>query len=534
MAIALVGALLLVVQWAHGRMLWLDEEMIAINIRDRSFGALAGRLSLGQAAPYGWLAIQRVILLTAGSSERALRCLPMAFGIATLATATWIGRRWMSVWGAAALTFLCAFGQWLSFHALELKHYSADACFGLLLPALAVRATESDSSDFNRRITTWWLVAAASQWIANGALFVAPASAAVLMVVATRRYGVRSAIRAMRPAAIWLVSFAANYAVALGPARTSEFLQSYWAPAFPPADAGFVATLNWLGAQFAPLAVKPGGTGFVVAFWTAAAVGFTVGRTRSSRAVFAWTFSLVPVAAFAWVGLRLVPMSERLTLWITPPLYVGIALAVDVAAAGLVAGISQRRVIRAAVAALALTALAVFFADVYARGMTYVSLASQTANHEVDDRGAVTWLARQQQPGDVWVTTRNALPAIWWYADPARATVMEASFTADSAACRTNDVAAQLTSRRGRRLLVYFGFGHDASPEFDDALLATLSDHGHVIGYRRFGETGHALVVEVGEASTRAVTLAALAGSPRGRPLTRLEGCVVLEAANQW
>src|SRR5262245_51411590 len=98
-------------------MLWLDEEMIAINLRDRSFAGLAGPLSLAQAAPYGWLAMQRAVLLVFGPGERALRFLPMAFGVATLATAVWIGRRWMRTAGATALAFLCAFGQWLSFHA---------------------------------------------------------------------------------------------------------------------------------------------------------------------------------------------------------------------------------------------------------------------------------------------------------------------------------------------------------------------------------------------------------------------------------
>ena len=130
------GAILLVVQWSWGRMLWLDEEMIAINIRDRSFRELAGALSLGQAAPYGWLVIERALLLVFGAGERALRLVPMVFGVATLASALWIGRRWMSTAGATSLVFLCAMGQWVAFHALELKHYSADTCFGLLLPAL--------------------------------------------------------------------------------------------------------------------------------------------------------------------------------------------------------------------------------------------------------------------------------------------------------------------------------------------------------------------------------------------------------------
>jgi hypothetical protein len=37
------GALLLVAQWAGGGPLWLDEEMIAIKFRERTF--LRGRMS---------------------------------------------------------------------------------------------------------------------------------------------------------------------------------------------------------------------------------------------------------------------------------------------------------------------------------------------------------------------------------------------------------------------------------------------------------------------------------------------------------
>src|SRR5215468_1402440 len=111
-------------------MLWLDEEMIAINLRERTLSQLAGRLSLGQAAPYGWLALERGMLVTLGEHERALRAVPLAFGVALLVVSVWVGRRWMAVAGATTLAFLCAAGQWVWFHALELKHYSADTCFG--------------------------------------------------------------------------------------------------------------------------------------------------------------------------------------------------------------------------------------------------------------------------------------------------------------------------------------------------------------------------------------------------------------------
>jgi len=192
--------------------------MIAKNVRDRSFAQLAGRLSLGQAAPYGWLAAERAILLTAGSGERASRFVPMAFGVATVMVALWVGLRWFTSLGAAALVFLFVFGQWISFHPLELKHYSADVCFGLLLPALVVWALESGPAECPLRAMIWWVVASASQWISNGALFVIPVSAAVLVGAAVHRFGSRVALRAAAPAVIWAASFALNYVVALGPA----------------------------------------------------------------------------------------------------------------------------------------------------------------------------------------------------------------------------------------------------------------------------------------------------------------------------
>src|SRR5437667_5398037 len=113
--IASIGAVLLVYQWAGARPLWLDEQMIAINLRERGLASLTGPLWLGQSAPFGWLALQRAVILVLGTGERALRLVPLIFGLGTLATAVWIGRRWMGAIGPAVLALLCSFGQWLSF-----------------------------------------------------------------------------------------------------------------------------------------------------------------------------------------------------------------------------------------------------------------------------------------------------------------------------------------------------------------------------------------------------------------------------------
>jgi hypothetical protein len=67
--IALASAAVDTYQWTRAAPIWLDEEMIAINIRDRSFTDLAGPLWLGQSAPYGWLVVERAAILTLGTGS---------------------------------------------------------------------------------------------------------------------------------------------------------------------------------------------------------------------------------------------------------------------------------------------------------------------------------------------------------------------------------------------------------------------------------------------------------------------------------
>ena len=234
-SIAVLGGGLLIYWLAAARPLWVDEEMLALNVRDRTFGQLAGSLWLNQSAPFGWLVLERLLMLTLGTSERAVRLLTVCFGISTLATATWIGRRWMTPFGAAILVSMCAFGEWLVFFVLELKHYSGDTFWALLLPALAASSLDDRAGSTSRARTTvaWWLAAAFGLWFGNGAVFVTPGCAVVLVIVSWRRGGWRGASSAAAPGVVWLASFAADYVLVLRHALANPVLDEYWAFAFP-------------------------------------------------------------------------------------------------------------------------------------------------------------------------------------------------------------------------------------------------------------------------------------------------------------
>jgi hypothetical protein len=57
--IACAGSAALLYWLGRARPLWVDEEMLLLNVRDRRFTQLAGALWLDQSAPLGWLALER-------------------------------------------------------------------------------------------------------------------------------------------------------------------------------------------------------------------------------------------------------------------------------------------------------------------------------------------------------------------------------------------------------------------------------------------------------------------------------------------
>jgi hypothetical protein len=497
-------------QWVGGRPFWLDEEMIALNFRDRAYGGVGSALWLGQSAPIGWLAIERVVVRSFGTDERALRLFPTLFGLAILASALWVGRRWMTVLGAATLLLLLSFGEWFTYFPNELKHYSADAFSGLLLPSLAAWVAESAEwtavrRSMGSRAVCWWTTAAVGQFFANGALFVMPGCAVALFAIAWRRGGSRLALSFAALGVIWAVAFAVNYGLGLRFASGSAYLNAYWAFAFPPHSAGLLDTARWLGRQAEPFAIKPGGTGLWIIFWTAAVIGLLVGPQPLGLMGLTVAMSL-PVLAM----LRVAPLYERVSLWALPMLYVGIALSVDTAVR-MGREFWARRTWGGALVALT-AAVGAFVglklcADVVASGLTALEVGRDPrTNHALDDRGAVRWLQIRQRPGDVWMTTHLGLPAVWWYGHIPMTDPLAGSREADGTpifeaqykrrGCSSDELRQALQGHI--RVLLYLGFRFDDVPKgFDDLLLNTLSEFGAATESRGFGPAGRVWIIDL-------------------------------------
>ena len=526
-------------QWLSARPLWLDEETIALNVRDRSLAELGGLLWLGQAAPFGWLVIERLALLTLGAGEIAVRFVPLLFGIATLAAALWIGRRWLGPAGATVLMLLCSVSQWLSHYRFEVKHYTADVFFALLLPALVIWAIEADAPpERSRRTVVWWLAAAVGLWLANGALLVTPACALFLLGARWRRDGRGAALQVVLCGLIWLASFGVLYQLSLRDTLNNPYLAGYWQAELPAAHLGLPGTLRWTLDRIQPLAINPGGTGLWLSLWLLAACGFAYG----GRPALGLVFATVPLCAFAFAGLRLVPLYQRLSLWIVPALYVGLALIVDrVARIGRDA-IHRRQWTHLMLAALVALAALQLCDDIFGRGKEDMRVARPPDNkHQLDDRAAVRWLMRQRQPGDAVMTTHLGWPAVWWYGDipignrdvaggllPDGSAMYEVSHESVETTCGRNELRDALKDRR--RVLVYLGF-RDVPSGFDDLLLHSLEELGTISAYYEFSQLSRAAVIDLDASGPEAAT-------PRLRTTAsatvKLDGCVGVRPALRW
>ena len=520
-AVVIAAAVLDLHQLFGAAPLWLDEEMIALNFRDRSFVELGGRLWLEQSAPYGWLVVERAVLLALGSSEVALRVVPTLFGIATYVAALWIARRWLTWPAGLMFVLMCIFGRALSHYRVEVKHYSGDAFWALLLPALAVWATEGGAADARRRrLMTWWMAAAAGLWLANGALFVVPACALLVLATTLRRDGARAVSRQAGWGLVWFTSFVLHYAISL---RHTAQLRRYWAAEFPPRAAGWLETLRWFADRLDRIGTGIGGSDAGMIFWVLAACGLV----WSARTALGLVFGGVVVCGFVLAMLRLVPMYDRFSLWMVPALYAGIAFVIDRAVRSARDAVRRGNRLRSGGTLAVAGAAIVFCAGILQRGAERLHMERPTSKQGVDDRTAVSWLMRHRQPGDALISTRLGLPALWWYG--------RISIAGDGSQ-GTHEMYAVEHRRQGpgcgladalkdyRRALVYIGFP-DTPKGFDELLFAELGRVGTISAYREDTALSRAAVVDLGAQGPDARAFV----DREPRPV--IDGCVVIRAA---
>jgi hypothetical protein len=300
--------------------LWLDEASLALNVLTRGFGDLLRPLDWGQAAPVGFLWLERAVAAYALVPDLWLRVVPWAAGVA-LPWLLWrLGRRLVGT-GAGALAAVAAAGSLLALrYSTEAKPYSSDAAVAATLLLLTAEAREAPSE---RR--WWWLLGAAMLLgvaLSLPAAFVVAAVAAALLASAEVR-GARGARRIAAPAAVWAaLLFGVLWLVSYRAGAANPALRDYWTPVMLDlgADDRAVRVLRVL-MELAWIPLR--WTGSLLGTFGAIAVWFgglaVVARRRRSNLILLAGPVLLAMGASA---LGAYPLSDRLAFFAVPGVWV--------------------------------------------------------------------------------------------------------------------------------------------------------------------------------------------------------------------
>jgi uncharacterized membrane protein len=237
-AVVLLGVALRLHQYVYNRSLWLDEAFLALNLLEKPFTALFGQLSFNQAAPPGFLLVERADVAMFGKSEYALRLFPLVCGIGSVFLFERLTR--LVLGRAAALLALALFGvsEGLVYYSSEVKQYSTDVAAGLVVTLAALDLRRR--SPTRRRLTLWALLGPIAVWFSYAAAFVVAAAVVVLLAEEVSRRGLRLSRRVLAVPAAWIVSLVA--ALVYARAEVSHLLSTYQVEGAP-MDAVFATGL---------------------------------------------------------------------------------------------------------------------------------------------------------------------------------------------------------------------------------------------------------------------------------------------------
>jgi uncharacterized membrane protein len=129
----MLGVALRVRAYLANRSLWFDEALSALNIVNRRFAELLQPLDYEQAAPFGFLFAERLVVNLIGTSEYALRLFPLLCGIASVFIFWQLARQLLSRVGIVVGLVIFSVSDQLIYYSSEVKPYSTDVAVALLL-----------------------------------------------------------------------------------------------------------------------------------------------------------------------------------------------------------------------------------------------------------------------------------------------------------------------------------------------------------------------------------------------------------------
>ncbi len=398
--IILLGVFLRLYQYFLNRSFWRDEASLALNIVDRSFGELMTLLDYHQAAPVGFLFVERFLILIFGNHDYVFRLFPLFAGILSIFIIYRLSRDHIGVAGLFSV-LMFSISWWLIYYSSELKQYSGDVMIALLLVYLAGKCIKENvrSKDFILLGVVGFLVI----WFSHPSVFTLAGVGLLLVVEKFSRKKYVPWIWILGIGAGWLVSFGLEYLVSLRHIVADGYLIDYWIKTYPPLPPwhDFEWYLNtYYYFLFYTITRADNLMALVTLFFTA--VGALSLFIRKWKVAILFVSPLIITIIVS--ALQKYPLKGRFTLFITPFLLLLFAEGFR----GIYGLVAKRNPKVASVFSGFLALLVVW-------SLLPVNIKSGISNDKDDIRPVLQHVAEHSQPDDIVYVYYRASPVVQYY-----------------------------------------------------------------------------------------------------------------------
>ncbi|PIU41754.1 MAG: hypothetical protein COS99_03800 [Candidatus Omnitrophica bacterium CG07_land_8_20_14_0_80_42_15] len=308
------GIFLRLRQYLFDRSLWFDELILVNYVIKNSFFEFFKPQVNTPTAPLGFLLLQKIVTQVFGSSDYALRIIPLLTGIGSIFVFYKIAKYYVGKIAAPIALALFVVSDRLIYYSSEAKQYSSDVLITLILYLSAIRFQKRYQKVSN--VFLFALAGALSVWLSHSAVFILASIGIFLFVSSIYEKNMQKFVKIMIISLFWLVSFTAFYFVSAKSLAGSKDLLGYWDYAFMPGfDLSFI-NIEWLKKAFVgmfrdPLVLFPLWFSIPAFF---AGLGAVLYRSRNNFFILVMPIFFVLIAS----SFHKYPFIERLLLFIVP------------------------------------------------------------------------------------------------------------------------------------------------------------------------------------------------------------------------
>lgn len=327
--VILLGIVLRLREYITDRSLWADEASLALNIVDRNFAGLIQPLSHEQAAPVGFLFVEKSVLLMLGNEDFILRLFPLISGLLSIYLLYRICTEYFGIAALFALSFFSI--SWpLIYYSSELKQYSSDVLFSTGLIYLSLRALRNEAR--RRDFFILGLAGAISIWMSHPSMFILATIGFALAIKSLLRKTYSSLAWILGIGILWMASFGLFYLVSLRSLTHNSYLLNYWRVYFMPWPPW--QNWNWFSSIYLQLLAYTTHIGSVPKWYFAlmssllllvGMIWLFISKRKSTDSLLVFPFVLVLIAA----AFQKYPFGDRLILFLFPLLFLLMAMGLE-------------------------------------------------------------------------------------------------------------------------------------------------------------------------------------------------------------